>query len=333
MVNVENRNIGDRLTPEWTYSVSGVETDPSQIVVLQQEPDGTESTVTTASTPSALTTASTPLARISAGVFRLSPGTSADEAGYWIFRAAATGTAESAAPDFVYKVLPSEFFSNATLGAHALVGLQETKDWLNERNIESGDELELAETIEAGLRCGDQRGRERVQHHHLHRHQAVLGRLRRVLERHRQDRRPRLAHLRPVPGQGRRHRHHRRSRRHHLPAQEPEAVGANHPTPVHLRRRQARQPTTGRSGVTGTWGFPAVPADIKRAVLDGVVAEIDRDVEHYTAGLGEATAGPGQNVVVFSGRPQLLDLPPESAGHRAPLPGSDRWLLRTGSCW
>ena len=114
MAKITHKDIGDRLTPQATFTVGGTETDPTQIVVKQQDPAGTETTVTTASSPGTLTTASTPLARMSAGVFKLSPGVAATSAGHWFFRFEATGTAESA-EDFQYDVDPSEFTDNAGL--------------------------------------------------------------------------------------------------------------------------------------------------------------------------------------------------------------------------
>ena len=143
---IEHKDIGDRLQPQATFTVAGVPTDPTQIVVSQQTPAGVETTVTTASSPGALTTASTPLARVSAGVFKLSPGVSADASGYWFFRFAATGTAE-AAEDFQYTVDPSEFFTNAGVSTRALVSLPETKDWLQQQNIDTSEDLDLVRVI------------------------------------------------------------------------------------------------------------------------------------------------------------------------------------------
>lgn len=315
MPNVENRNIGDRLTPEWTYSVSGTPTDPTQIVVQQQEPDGTETTISTASSPGTLTTSSTPLARVSAGVFKLNPGTSADEPGYWIFTARATGTAESGPPDFVYKVLPSEIGAYTTLGAQALVSLQEAKDWLNEVNIEAGDELELAETIDAvSVAVINEAGREfktysttstesrlfTVDFDAYWNRSVFIGDLATLNTVEFLDKDGALfatiaaGDIVSYP----------RNRKPWEPITRLEFT-ADAVRPVRYN---------GSIRVTGTWGFPSVPADIKRAVLEGVVAQYDRQVESYRTELGAQTGGEGQNVVVFAGRPQLLDLPPKTLG-------------------
>lgn len=313
MVNVENRNIGDRLTPQWTFTVSGTPTDPTQIVVSQQTPAGVESVITTASSPGTLTTASTPLSRVSAGVFKLNPGTSADAPGYWIFTARATGTAESGPPDMVYKVLPSEIGAYTTLGAQALVGLQEAKDWLNERNIEAGDELELAETIDAvSVAVINEAGREFVTYSTT----ATESRLFSVDFDSYWNRTVKVGDLTAVSAvefldytgtlqttvtTASQLVLHPRNRKPWEPITRLEFTSAV-PTP----------PLSGSVRVTGTWGFPAVPADIKRAVLDGVAAQYDRQVEHYQQDLGPQASGAGTNVVVFAGRPQMLDLPPST---------------------
>jgi hypothetical protein len=69
-----------------------------------------------------------------------------------------------------------------------------------------------------------------------------------------------------------------------------------------------------RVAVTGSWGWPTIPGDVRQAVLDAVAAVMDRDVEHYRQDLG---AGGGQQgdtgtVVVVGGRSggRLLSLTP-----------------------
>jgi hypothetical protein len=72
-----------------------------------------------------------------------------------------------------------------------------------------------------------------------------------------------------------------------------------------------------RVAVTGSFGFPSVPGDVRQAVLDAVAATMDRDVEHYRADLG-TTGSQGQQgeggTVVMVGRTggRLLSLPPAS---------------------
>src|SRR4030095_1436501 len=153
MARIEHNDVGDLWTPGMTWKIDsnadGVPdavTDPSQIVIRLKEPDGTEAVVTTASSPSALTSASTPLARISQGVFRMNPGVSLDAPGYWYLRAEGTGAAE-ASEEFQTVVDPSEFTLDAGLSNRALVGLAETKDWLQQQNVDTGEDLELVRVI------------------------------------------------------------------------------------------------------------------------------------------------------------------------------------------
>lgn len=69
-----------------------------------------------------------------------------------------------------------------------------------------------------------------------------------------------------------------------------------------------------RLSVTGTWGFPAVPGNVRQAVLDAVAVILDRDVEHYRLDIGAASAGRegGTTIVVGGGRQKLLSMPPSS---------------------
>jgi sulfite reductase beta subunit-like hemoprotein len=67
--------------------------------------------------------------------------------------------------------------------------------------------------------------------------------------------------------------------------------------------------------VTGTWGFPTVPGNVRQAILDSVAWTMDRDVEHYRQDLGfsGATATPGAGgtvVMIGGGRTRLTTLPP-----------------------
>ena len=149
MAKIQHYDIGDLWTPLMTWKVDtnndgipDTATDPSQIVIRLQTPAGVESVVTTASSPSSLTAGSTPLARISQGVFKLNPGVTLNASGYWFLRAEGTGAAE-ASEEFQAVVDPSEFTAAGGISTRALVSLAETKDWLNQQNIETGEDLEL----------------------------------------------------------------------------------------------------------------------------------------------------------------------------------------------
>ena len=307
MANTQIKNIGDRAQPQWTFTVADVPTDPTQIVVLQQDADGVETTLTTASNPSTLTTASTPLARMSAGVFKLSPGASLTEQGYWLFRAVSTGTAEAGPPDFVYKVGPSEFVDGAGLAGHALIGLQEAKDWLNQNNIETGEELELVRVInDVSQRIIEQSERELIRYDSTASATArsfdftswpatCVGDLTSYTQVRFLNRdgtavvTVAAGDIVDLP----------RNRRPWEPI-------------THLRFTAdvVRPDPDWALEVTGVWGFPSVPGTVRQAVLDSVAWVLDRDVEHYSADLGPQTGGAGQNIIVFGSRPQILSLPP-----------------------
>jgi len=319
MARITHADIGDRLTPQATFTVAGVGTDPTQIVVKQQTPAGVESTVTTASSPGTLTTASTPLARMSAGVFKLSPGIAANAAGHWLLRFEATGTAESA-EDFQYDVDPSEFYDDAGVSAQALVSLTDAKDWLQVQNVDTSGDLEIVRTINDV----SQRFTERAQREFKVNGTNPQARLFDV---------DATAIQYGVIAVG-----------------DLTAVTTSTTSPTGVRiigtdwatqlsqvpaasfftfpvNRAAWEPIrriafgTGvlpiqagyRVEVTGTFGFPSVPGDVRDAVLDAVVAKLDRKVEHYSQDLGASTGGgEGTNVVVFAGRTQYLSMPPSS---------------------
>lgn len=61
--------------------------------------------------------------------------------------------------------------------------------------------------------------------------------------------------------------------------------------------------------VTGTWGFPAVPAEIKQAALDGVAWLLDRDVEHYRTDLGQVGGEREPVIMMMGGAQRVLSLP------------------------
>lgn len=65
-----------------------------------------------------------------------------------------------------------------------------------------------------------------------------------------------------------------------------------------------------RVAVTGNFGFPAVPGNVRQAVLDAIAATFDRDVEHYRQDLGAPSPGEGGTVIVVGGSQRLLSMPP-----------------------
>jgi hypothetical protein len=317
MAKIEHKDVGDRLTPQFSWTIAGAGTDPTQIVVRQQDPAGVETVVTTASSPATLTSASTPLARVSAGVFKLSPGISASSSGYWLFRAEGTGAAE-AAEDYEYIVDPSEFSSNAGLDTRALVGLRETKDWLQQQNIDTDQDLDLVRVIndisnrfyeEAGEREFKVKGSNPqtrtfdVSVHDTYCHAVEIDDLAVISTASTAVQIISYDWTTVV-----------------------ETVASTDYT-LYPRVRDSWQPirkiafkfsvtplSVGyRVAVTGTWGFPAVPGTVRQAVLDAVAATMDRDVESYRQDLGPVSSGQGTNVIVMpSAAPAFLSMPPET---------------------
>lgn len=68
-----------------------------------------------------------------------------------------------------------------------------------------------------------------------------------------------------------------------------------------------------RVEVTGNFGFPAIPGNIRQACLDAIAAVLDRDVEHYRQDLSSVSSQPGDNGTVImqvGGSQRILSLPP-----------------------
>jgi hypothetical protein len=325
-IKITHADIGDRLTPQATFTVAGTPTDPTQIVVKQQDPAGVESTITTAASPATLTPSSTPLARVSAGVFKLNPGVSATSAGHWFFRFEATGTAESA-KDFQYDVDPSEFYLDGGLSARALVGLADAKDWLQVQNIDTSNDLELARVInDVSDRIHYEADREFKP--------ITAGSAVRLFDVTYTSKRDPwyvdgvwMGDLNPA---------NRTVFIGDLSSAPTlvrildrdwttvlETVSAGNYTVLPLVRQswepirwlQFKDTVTSlspgmRVEVTGTWGFPAVPGNIRQAALDSIVAIMDRSVESYAQDLGVQPGGEQGNVIVVGGgRQKILNLP------------------------
>ena len=312
-VKITHVDIGDRMTPQATFSVAGTPTDPTQIVVKRQDTAGTETTVTTASSPATLTTASTPLARMSAGVFKLSPGISATALGYEFFRFEATGTAESA-EDFQYAVDPSEFYANAGLSTRALVSLVEMKEWLNITNVDTSNDLEIVSTINSVSELAHmEAGREFMRTDTT---SSATARLFPVDQLAYQQGFVQIGDLSTTPTLVR-----------ILGVDWTTSVGTITDYAAWPRIREPWAPITALQWkqsalrplpgqlieVTGVWGFPAIPGQLKDAVKDAVAERLDRQVEAYRSDVAPAGAGPGQNVIVFGGsKPSFLPANPRS---------------------
>ena len=152
--------VGSVWQPQATFTVGSTATDPTTLTVLLQNPAGVESTVASSASVAALTSASTPVAKLSTGVFKLNPGSTFDASGYWFVKFIGQGTATGTKQEEAV-VDPDEFTSNAGLSDRALVTLAETKDWLQQQNVNVGEDLELVRCInDISDRIHQEAGRE-----------------------------------------------------------------------------------------------------------------------------------------------------------------------------
>lgn len=328
-VKITHVDIGDRMQPQWTFTVGGVATDPTNLTVRQQDADGVETTLLNNQLTSTLNSGTTPVAKTATGVYKLNPGVSATKQGYWFFRGEGTGAAE-AAEEFQYNVDPSEFTSNAGLDTKALVSLVEMKEWLQYQNVTTENDLEIVTAIndvsdrivqESGgrefkpfgtnpaVRLFDVEWTGKREPWYIDGEwQGDLSSKQRTVAIGDLAATPTLVRILDTNW-----------------TTSLETVTSGNRTDLPLVR-QAWEPirclqfqptvttlTPGmRVEVTGTWGFPAVPGDIKQAVKDAVAAILDRDVEHYATDLAATIPGGAQsgNVIVMTGgRQRLLSLP------------------------
>lgn len=326
MARIPHRDIGDVWEPQATFSVSGTPTDPTNVTVRYMEPDGT----ITVLGPVAGGTGGGGITRVSAGVFKIS--VTLDAAGYWFARFEGTGAA-TAAEDHQLIVDPSLFYDNAGLDDRALVGLAETKDWLQTLNIETAEDLEIVDVInDISDRFHEEAERE-------------FKLMNATSDPNPQTRIFPVEYVSPfeywyIDGDlaGVRDITSRRVQVGDMSAVTTveildtdwttvlETVAAADYT-LHPTVRAAWEPITEielhstvtalqpnmRVRVTGDYGFPAVPGNVRRAVLDAVAETLDRDVEHYRQDVGAVPTAEAGNVIVFGrtgARP--VSLPPRS---------------------
>ena len=326
MAKITHGDVGDVWVPQATFTVSGTPTDPTTITVKVREPDGTINTLG----PVSGATGGGGIVRVSAGVFNTL--VAIDASGYWAAQFTGTGAA-AASEDHEFIADPSLFSSNAGLSDRALVGLQETKDWLQQQNIATDNDLELVRVINDIS--------ERA-HEEAEREFKVVGtnpQTRTFAVEPRPSGRPWI-----VDGEYLGNLH---------PSSRLVAVGdmAVAPTAVeiidhdwtttlevvsagdvqaHPLTRKPWEPVTHllfqtdvtslQEGmlveVTGNFGFPQVPGNVRQAVLDAIASVMDRDVEHYRQDLGASTVqGQGQGgtvIMLAGGRQRMLSMPSSS---------------------
>ena len=329
MAQVTHVDIGDLMVPQATFkNAAGADTDPTNLTVKQQAPDGTE-TVLYTGLVSALNAGTSPVAKTATGVFKLNPGVEAVAAGYYVFNFKGTG-AVAAAEEFVYAADPSEFVTNSGISDRALVTFFEVRDWLQHTQQEMPDALEVIRVInDVSDRIHYEAARE-------FKAQGANPAIRLFAI-------PAMSSPDPwyVDGEylGNSNIWSRTVSIGDLAATPTlveiidqdwttvvETVAAGDVT-AHPMNREPWEPIQAlelhsdvaalssgmRLRVTGTWGFPQVPGNIRQAALDAIAATLDRDVESYSTDLAPMQAqGEGTNVIIMGRSPRLLNMPPSA---------------------
>lgn len=312
MANIVHYDIGDVWKPQASFTVAGTATDPTTLVVKVKDPSGNVTT-TTESSPATLTSASSPVARTTAGTFILSEVL--DETGHWYCNFKGTGAAVGA-EDFEAIVDPTPFTDDWGLSTRALVTLGQVKDWLNQKNVDTSDDLKIIQTINAASeRIMEVAGREfkpngtNPEERSFDLYRGDMYGIKQVGDLQTISTASTSATLADYTGVL-------------LQTLDLDADVVALP-----RTRRPWEPITGlrflpaassyRHGnvlnITGHWGFPTVPEDIVHACRDTVAYWLDRDVEHFRQDLGAVAGGSegGQTVIVGT-QPTILPLPPEA---------------------
>lgn len=306
---ITHYDVGDVWVAQATFTVSGTPTDPTTLTVRQQDAAGTETILANGVNPASLNASSTPVAKTSTGVFKLNPGIALTAPGYWFVKFEGTGAA--AATETQQAIVdPDEFGTDLGVDPRALVGLAETKDWLQQQNIDTSNDLELVRVInDVSARFHDEAGREfkvvgtnpQLRLFDVDQEAVKFG----VIQVGDMAAAPTLVRVinsdwQTVVGT--------------VASTDiiAEPVNRDGWTPI---QQLVIRPFTHwlwagmRVEVTGNYGFPAVPGSVRQAVLDEVAVVMDRDVEHYRQDQAPVTSGgEATNVIVIGSRPQLLPL-------------------------
>jgi hypothetical protein len=300
---ISHRSVGSLWLAQATFTISGTPTDPTNLTVRTQNAAGTESVLLNNVLVSTLTGSTTPVKKVSTGVFQLNPGVTLDASGYWFCKFEGAGAVTATIQDEII-VDPDEFTSNAGVSLRALVGLPETKYWLKQQNLSVTNDIEVVNAInDVSDRIHQEAGREfkpitagagvvrlfDVDSLAVNRRQVFVGDLASA---------PTLVRVLDKDGVAL-------------------ATVASGDYTLLPRVREAWEPIQrlrfssdvtqlveeSSVEITGTWGFPAVPGNLRQATLDAVAYILDRDVEHYRQDL-EAMTGGGVTL--------MLALPPST---------------------
>ena len=302
-------SVGDLWQPQFSFTSGGNPVDPTTITVLQQDPAGVETTVASSASVAGLTTISTPVAKMSVGVFKLLPGINLTSSGYWFVKGIGQGNAQATIQEQA-TVDPDEFVSDAGVSTRALVSLAETKDWLQQQNLTVSEDLELVRVINDVS--------DRI-HYEANREFKPIA----------AGSSSRFFPVTDYCGS--------------IKVGDMNVLSTTSPLTIYANDqvtsiktfattdlisyplvRQAWEPIrkivikpTSYSylvpgqwiSVTGTWGFPSVPGNIRQAALDAISSIMDRDVEHYRQDLDQNPATGEGTVVTLGGGPVLMALP------------------------
>lgn len=324
MARIENYDQGDVWVPTSTFSIGGVPTDVTNITVKTMAPDGTVATLG----PVSGATGGGGITRVSAGTYSIQVPLT--DAGHWFAKFIATGTGAAATHDHQANVDPSVFYESGQLATHALVSLAETRDWLQQQNQEPPDALELARLIndvsDRFIQEAEREFKPRVPNPSARTFEVTFrpwdpwyidgdfqgnrgtGNIIKVGD---------LTSFTAVdiidedwttvltPT---------------VPLTSVESLPRNRASWEPIRELRLHSSVTDLSPgrtvrVTGTWGFPSVPGSVRQAVLDGIAAIRDRDVEHYRQDIGVGTSiegGGGTTIMLQGGGQRLLSLPPST---------------------
>lgn len=322
MARIAHKDIGDVWEPQAIFTVAGSPTDPTQVTAKYKDSAGAITTLG----PVAGGTGGGGITRVSVGVFKIA--VTLDAAGYWKARFEGTGAA-AAAEDHEIVVDPSEFDNDAGIDSRALVALAETKDWLQSQQVDTGEDLELVRVIND---ISDRFHRE------ARREFKAIGtnpQTRTIIV-------PQLPSPEPwyVDGDymGDRSLYNRVVSVGDMSAVTTvklldrdwttvlETVAASDMT-FHREEDEPTGPITDiefhpdvtslwpgmRVEVTGSWGFPSVPGNVRQAVLDAVLETMDRDPEHWRQDMAPTASGEAANVIVIGSRnSRPISLPPRS---------------------